>query len=147
MNQNEANTDSIRELNDEQLEEIVGGVEIGQTVQIKSTKIDYCPNCGKLLLNYSATITGLRGVLDGKNVYWITRDCCGYKTSAIVEYFHKPIRRPRKKEGGEFFIYFPARLCYHFFRREGLFSCFGSSGIYFWFLPRSAFSPSAADMP
>lgn len=44
MNQNEANTDSIRELNDEQLEEIVGGVEIGQTVQIKSTKIDYCPN-------------------------------------------------------------------------------------------------------
>ena len=85
MNQNEANTDSIRELNDEQLEEIVGGVEIGQTVQIKSTKIDYCPNCGKLLLNYSATITGLRGMLDGKNVYWITRDCCGYKTSAIVE--------------------------------------------------------------
>ena len=45
----------------------------------------YCRNCGKLIWNYQATITGFRGIdaLDGKDVYWIIHNCCGYKTSAI----------------------------------------------------------------
>ena len=45
--------------------------------------MQYCKRCGKLLQNYQATITGVRGVLDGKTVYWVTLKCCGYKTSII----------------------------------------------------------------
>lgn len=69
------------ELTNDELAAVAGGHNIGDTVRIRSTKIDYCPNCGKLLTNYDATITGLRGELDGMKVYWITRHCCGYKTS------------------------------------------------------------------
>lgn len=48
-----------------------------------STDTEYCRNCGKLLKNYQATIRGIRGTLDGKDVYWIYRNCCGHKTSVI----------------------------------------------------------------
>ena len=77
------NFDNIQELNDDQLNQIVGGVSVGDVVQLRSNVIQYCPRCAKLLMNYEATITGLRGVLDGKKIYWITRKCCGYKTSVI----------------------------------------------------------------
>ena len=69
------------ELNDEALDTVAGGYEIGQTVHFRNDKIEYCPKCGKLLTNYEATITGVRGVLDGNTVYWINRGCCGSKTS------------------------------------------------------------------
>lgn len=74
---------AIEEMDDEQLNQVVGGVEIGQTIQAKSNYINYCPRCARLLLNYTATVTGIRGYLDGHALYWITRDCCGYKTSII----------------------------------------------------------------
>lgn len=71
------------ELNDDELDTVVGGYGVGDTVQCKSSTIKYCSKCGKLMNNYSATITGVRGVLDGKTVYWITLSCCGNKTSVI----------------------------------------------------------------
>ncbi len=71
------------ELNDEELEQVVGGYGVGDTVRCSSDMIAYCPNCGRLLKNYEATITGVRGVLDGKTLYWVTRKCCNYKTSII----------------------------------------------------------------
>ena len=71
------------ELNDEELDQAVGGVSIGDTVCCSHDDIVYCSNCGRLLKNYSATITGVRGVLDGHTLYWVTRNCCGMRSSII----------------------------------------------------------------
>lgn len=69
------------ELSDDELDTVVGGYEVGQKVRCMKWSIEYCPRCGQLLQNYEATIMGVRGVMDGKTLYWITRDCCGYRTS------------------------------------------------------------------
>ena len=69
------------EMNDEQLGQVVGGYGVGDTVTCTKSAIEYCDGCGRLLKNYQATITGVRGVLDGNTIYWITRTCCGKKTS------------------------------------------------------------------
>ena len=69
------------ELGDDELDAAVGGYEAGQKVRCNRWSVDYCPKCGKLLLNYEATITGVRGVVDGKTLYWVTFSCCGYRTS------------------------------------------------------------------
>ena len=71
------------ELNDDELDAVVGGYDIGTTVHCRSSTIKYCKSCGRLMQNYDATITGVHGVLDGNTVYWITLNCCGYKTSVI----------------------------------------------------------------
>lgn len=71
------------ELDDDQLEDISGGYEVGSVVSISSPTIRYCPGCGRLIRNLPVTITGVRGVLDGKTIYWITHSCCGHKTSEI----------------------------------------------------------------
>ena len=71
----------MEELDDDMLDTVVGGVEIGDTVTCSKSAIEYCSGCGKLLKNYQATIVGVRGVLDGNTIYWITRNCCGKKTS------------------------------------------------------------------
>jgi len=76
------------ELKDEELNAVVGGYGVGDTVICSRDEIDYCPNCGRLLKNYSATITGVRGVLDGHTIYWVTRNCCDYKTSIIDTEIH-----------------------------------------------------------
>jgi len=56
---------------------------VGDVIYVKSSKVQYCKSCGKLLNYYTATITGLRGVLEGTPVYWIKLHCCGYRTSVI----------------------------------------------------------------
>lgn len=71
------------EISDDELDLVAGGYEVGTTVHCRDDKINYCSNCGKLLLRYDATVTGIRGVLDGQTIYWITRHCCGYKSSII----------------------------------------------------------------
>ena len=71
------------ELSEDELEKVVGGYSIGDTVSIRSNQINYCPRCARLLMNYEATITGIRGVLNGKTIYWITRKCCDYQTSIL----------------------------------------------------------------
>ena len=71
------------EINDDELDVVAGGYEVGATVHCRSNVISYCSNCARLLMQYDATITGIRGVLDGKTIYWITRHCCGYKTSVL----------------------------------------------------------------
>lgn len=71
------------ELSDEELDAVVGGYSIGNTVRCSKDAIEYCSNCGRLLKNYEVTITGVRGVLDGKTIYFVTRNCCGWKSSVI----------------------------------------------------------------
>lgn len=79
------NENGISELTDDQLDTVVGGYGIGDTVTCSLHTIEYCPNCATLLKNFKATITGVRGVLDGHTIYWVTFHCCGHKSS-IIEY-------------------------------------------------------------
>ena len=75
-------------LDDDMLDNVSGGsVNIGDVVHVNTHRVNYCPSCGKLSMEYDATITGIRGVLDGSTVYWITRSCCGYRSSAIDSSF------------------------------------------------------------
>ncbi len=76
------------ELNDEELDTVVGGYGVGDTVLCSYGDIAYCSNCGRLLKNYSATITGVRGVLNGHTLYWVIRNCCGHKSSIIDTEIH-----------------------------------------------------------
>lgn len=82
------------EISDDMLDAVAGGTGMDTVVTLKyrvgdvviidyPMEIRYCPRCAKLLSNYEATITGVRGILDGVPIYWITRKCCGYKTSEI----------------------------------------------------------------
>lgn len=73
----------ISELTDDQLDTVVGGYGIGDTVTCSLAAIAYCPNCAALLKNFKATITGVRGVLKGETIYWVTYHCCGHKSSLI----------------------------------------------------------------
>lgn len=61
--------------------------KIGDVVRIETARKEYCNGCGRLVNNSTATITGIRGILDGNTVYWITRLCCGHKTSYIETSF------------------------------------------------------------
>jgi len=70
-------------LNDDCLEEVTGGYGVGDTVLIRPNRIEYCPNCARLIANLPVTLTGVRGVLDGKTIYWVTYSCCGHRTSRI----------------------------------------------------------------
>lgn len=72
----------VSELNDAQLDEVVGGYRVGDTVRLKRTLFTHCPGCGKVLTEYSATITGTR---DLYNAYYITHNCCGFKGGTFEE--------------------------------------------------------------
>ena len=71
------------ELGDDELDLVAGGYANGSTVQYKNSMAKYCSKCGKLMSSYGATITGVRGVLDGATVYWVKLNCCGQKASVI----------------------------------------------------------------
>lgn len=88
-NLEDMNLDGMQELDDDMLDSIVGGYSAGDVVNIFYYIPRYCPTCARLLQNAPAAIRGVRGVLDGKTIYWCTYNCCGHKTSvsetAIVD--------------------------------------------------------------
>ena len=66
------------------IEELEGcAYKKGDVVICESLQITYCPSCARLIMKFTVTITGLRGILDGVPVYWVTYHCCGHKTSQI----------------------------------------------------------------
>ena len=69
----------LSELNDAQLDEVVGGYRVGDTVRLKRTEVTHCPGCGKVLTKYSATITHVRDLMDGSFLYYIKHSCCGFR--------------------------------------------------------------------
>lgn len=70
------------ELNDDELKNVAGGYGVGDTVRCQGKMLNYCPSCGRLLMDYEATITGVRGMYDdGLTAYWATLNCCGKKTT------------------------------------------------------------------
>ena len=71
----------LSELNDDQLDTVVGGYSIGDKVLCSYDSIRYCPGCGRLLKNFEVTIDGVVGKMyDGTMVYEVTYSCCGRKT-------------------------------------------------------------------
>ena len=73
------------ELSDDELDAVVGGYEVGQMVQVRNETLEYCPGCGKMMTSYEATITDVRGALDGNTVYWVTYNCCGRRASVAED--------------------------------------------------------------
>ena len=79
------------ELSDDTLDAVTGGTgtdtvvtlkyRVGEVVLVTHDTIRYCQNCTRLLKNYEATITGVRGILNGVPLYWVKRRCCGYASS------------------------------------------------------------------
>ena len=69
------------ELNDEELENVAGGFEIGDHVVANSYTISYCPGCSKLAMYAYGTIIGKRWD-EREQHYWLELkyDCCGYIT-------------------------------------------------------------------
>ena len=56
-------------------------IALAKELGIEFTEADFAQN-------YTATITGVRGVLDGHTLYWVTRNCCGHKSSIIDTEIH-----------------------------------------------------------
>lgn len=69
----------ISELNDAQPDAVVGGYRIGDKVRLKRTEVTHCPGCSKVLIEYNATITGVRDLLDGSLLYYTKHNCCGFR--------------------------------------------------------------------
>ena len=69
------------ELADDELDAVVGGYSAGDTIHIQRGRVEYCPTCGKLVMNCDATVRGVRGERDGVTYYWISYNCCGHRTS------------------------------------------------------------------
>lgn len=80
-NLEDMNLDGLQVLDDDKLDSVVGGYSAGDVVYITYCIPRYCPTCARLLQNAPATIRGVRGILDGKTIYWCTYNCCGHKTS------------------------------------------------------------------
>lgn len=71
----------IEELNDDELDSVVGGISVGDTIHIRRGRVEYCPTCGRLVMDINATVTGIRGQRNGVTYYWISYQCCGHRTS------------------------------------------------------------------
>ena len=67
------------ELNDEELEKVVGGFEIGDHVRANARMIRYCPGCGKLAMYSYGTVVG-KTWYERDQLYFldIKTDCCGH---------------------------------------------------------------------
>ena len=83
------NDDKKFELKDNDLENVVGGHSVGDTIRCRRKMVNYCSKCGRLLMNFEATITEEDCILNGKKYYWVSLSCCGARDnvceSSIIE--------------------------------------------------------------
>lgn len=67
------------ELNDDELDSVVGGVNVGDSVKVDSKMIRYCPGCGKLAMVFTGTVVGKTYYEKGGFYFFDVRsNCCGY---------------------------------------------------------------------
>ena len=67
------------ELSDEELDQVVGGVSVGDRVKMDSYMVRYCPGCGKLAMYSYGTIVGKTWYEREQHYFLdIKTDCCGH---------------------------------------------------------------------
>ena len=67
------------EMNDAELEKVVGGFNIGDHVVANARMIRYCPGCGKLAMYSYGTIVGITWYEKEQHYFLdIKTDCCGH---------------------------------------------------------------------
>jgi len=72
------------ELSDEELDNVVGGVSVGDNVKMDSRMVRYCPGCGKLASIVTGTVIGKMYYENG-GCYFVEvkSDCCGHVERAL----------------------------------------------------------------
>ena len=60
LTKRESNMDNKErfELNDDELDNVVGGISVGDRVLVNTRTVRYCPNCAKLPIKYTGTAVG-----------------------------------------------------------------------------------------
>jgi len=79
-------TDFVKtcELDDDELDAVVGGVSVGKHVKMDSRMVRYCPGCGKLASVVTGTVVGKMYYEKGGCCFVDVRsDCCGYVERAL----------------------------------------------------------------
>ena len=67
------------ELNDEELDKVVGGIDVGDRVKVNAGSVRYCPGCGKLAMKFNGTVVGKRYYEAGGHYFIeVKADCCGH---------------------------------------------------------------------
>ena len=67
------------ELSDEELDKVVGGIDVGDRVKVDTRTTQYCPGCGKLSMIIYGTVVGKQYYEAGGHYFInIQSDCCGY---------------------------------------------------------------------
>ena len=72
------------ELSDDELDEVVGGVSVGDHVKMDSCMVRYCPGCGKLASVVTGTVVG-KTYYEKGGYYFVEvkSDCCGHVERAL----------------------------------------------------------------
>lgn len=72
------------ELSDEELDNVVGGVSVGDRVKVDSHMVRYCPSCGKLASVVTGTVVS-KTYYEKGGCYFVDvkSDCCGYVERAV----------------------------------------------------------------
>lgn len=72
------------ELSDEELDQVVGGVSVGDNVKMDSRMLRYCPGCGKLASIVTGTVISKMYYEKGGYYFVDVRsDCCGHVERAL----------------------------------------------------------------
>lgn len=72
------------ELSDEELDQVVGGVSVGDNVKMDSRMLRYCPGCGKLASIVTGTVISKMYYENGGYYFVDVRsDCCGHVERAL----------------------------------------------------------------
>ncbi len=72
------------ELSDEDLNNVVGGIDIGNRVKVNSRMVQYCPQCGNLAtVFYGTVVDKMYYEKGGYYIFSVQSDCCGYVGRAV----------------------------------------------------------------
>lgn len=72
------------ELSDDELDQVVGGVSVGDRVKADARMVRYCPGCGKLASSVTGEVVG-KTYYEKGGYYFVDvkSDCCGYVERAL----------------------------------------------------------------
>ena len=76
------------ELSDDELDQVVGGVSVGDNVKMDSRMVRNCPGCGKLASIVTGTVIG-KTYFEKGGYYFVDvkSGCCGHVERALESIF------------------------------------------------------------